>query len=293
MNGSPIVRVVFWMGGALLSFSAMAVSVRELSRAGMSIFEILAIRSGAALVILGVVLLLRPELRIHARPQSMGLNILRNSVHYAAQYAWAYGVTMLPLALVFALEFTTPAWTALLAVLILHERLTTSRVGVAILGLIGVLVILRPGLASFNPAAGLVLLSAVGFAMMMVLTKKLTGTQSTFSIIFWMAVIQLPLSLAGSNLAVFFDSNLYDLRHILPAIGVGVSGLASHLCLSNAFRAGDATLVVPLDFMRIPLIAVVGWAFYGEVLDIWVLVGALIIIAGVLWNLRSESTRAT
>lgn len=69
--------------------------------------------------------------------------------------------------------------------------------------------------------------------------------------------------------------------------------MTSHYCLSNAFRAGDATLVVPMDFMRIPLIAVVGWAFYGEALDIWVLVGALLIIAGVLWNLRSERRRAT
>lgn len=293
MSGSHIARIVLWMAGALLSFSAMAVSVRELSRAGLSIFEILAIRSGAALVILGVVLLLRPELRIHTRPHRLDLNIVRNTVHYASQFAWAYAVTMLPLALVFALEFTTPAWTALLATLFLGERLTPSRIGVVVLGLIGILVILRPGIESFNPAAGIVLLAAVGFAVMMIMTKKLTGTQSTFSIIFWMAVIQLPLSLIGSNPAVFLESGLYELRHILPAIGVGLAGLTSHFCLSNAFRAGDATLVVPMDFMRIPLIAVIGWAFYGEVLDIWVLVGALVIIAGVLWNLRSERRRAT
>ena len=77
----------------------------------------------------------------------------------------------------------------------------------------------------------------------------------------------------------------------MPALGVGIAGLTSHYCLSNAFRAGDATLVVPLDFMRIPLIAVVGWAFYGERLDIFVLLGALIIVAGVLWNLRPRRAR--
>jgi len=293
VSGSHIVRVILWMAGALLSFSAMAVSVRELSRAGLSIFEILAIRSGAALVILGVVLLMRPNLRVHARPHRLGLNILRNSIHYASQFAWAYAVTLLPLALVFALEFTTPAWTALLAAWFLGERLTPSRIGVVVFGLIGILIILRPGIESFNPAAGLVLLAAIGFAVMMIMTKKLTGTQSTFSIVFWMAVIQFPLSLIGSDPAVFLDAGLYDLRHILPAIAIGLAGLTSHFCLSNAFRAGDATLVVPMDFMRIPLIAVIGWAFYGEALDIWVLVGALVIIAGVLWNLRSERRRAT
>ncbi len=293
MSGSHIARVILWMAGALLAFSTMAVSIRELSRAGLSIFEIFTIRSATALIILGLLLLVRPELRRQVRPHRFGFNVVRNTVHYGAQFAWAYGVTMLPLALVFALEFTAPMWTALLAAWFLREKLTPSRIGVVILGLIGILVILRPGFASFNPAAGIVLLAAIGFAVMMIMTKSLTGTQSTFSIIFWMAVIQLPLSLIGSNPAVFFDASLYDLRHILPAIGVGLAGLTSHYCLSNAFRAGDATLVVPMDFMRIPLIAVVGWAFYGEALDIWVLVGALLIIAGVLWNLRSERRRAT
>jgi drug/metabolite transporter (DMT)-like permease len=288
---NKLARVVLWMIGALLSFSVMAVSIRELSHGGLSIFEILAIRSGVALLVLLVLLAARPGLRIHARPQRMGLNFLRNTVHYASQFAWAVSLTMLPLAMVFALEFTMPAWTALLAIWLLSEKMTPSRIGVVVFGLIGVLVILRPGIAAFNPAAGLVLMAAFGYAITMITTKKLTATQSTFSIIFWMAVIQFPLSLLGSDPAILMQGDLYNLRHILPAIGVGVCGLTSHYCLSNAFRAGDATLVVPLDFMRIPLIAVVGWAFYGESLDIFVLIGAIIIIAGVLWNLRAEHAR--
>jgi drug/metabolite transporter (DMT)-like permease len=286
---SKIARVVLWMVGALLSFSVMAVSIRELSRAGLSIFEILAIRSGVALLVLFVLLGVRPDLRIHARPRRMRLNFFRNTVHYASQYSWALSLTMLPLATVFALEFTMPAWTALLAVWFLHERMTPSRLGVVVLGLIGVLVILRPGIAGFNPAAILVLMAAFGYAITMITTKQLTMTETTFGIVFWMAVIQFPLSLVGSDLTVFLH---FDTRQILPAIGVGTAGLTSHYCLSNAFRSGDATLVVPLDFMRIPLIAVVGWAFYGERLDVFVLLGALIIVSGVLWNLRSEVARA-
>lgn len=289
MIDSKIARVVLWMVGALLSFSVMAVSIRQLSRAGLSIFEILAIRSGVALLVLFVLLAVRPDLRLHARPRRMGLNLFRNTVHYASQFSWALSLTMLPLATVFALEFTMPAWTALLAIWFLHERMTPSRLGVVVLGLIGVLVILRPGIASFNPAAILVLLAAFGYAITMITTKKLTMTESTFGIVFWMAVIQLPLSLLGSDPTVFLH---LETRHILPALGVGTAGLTSHYCLSNAFRSGDATLVVPLDFMRIPLIAVVGWAFYGERLDIFVLLGALIIVSGVLWNLRSEVARA-
>jgi drug/metabolite transporter (DMT)-like permease len=286
---SKLVRVVLWMVGALLSFSVMAVSIRQLANAKLSIFEILTFRSGIALVVLMALLVVRPELRVHVKPRRMGLNLLRNTVHYAAQYAWSLALTMLPLAMVFALEFTMPAWTALLAVWLLHEKMTPSRLGVVVLGLVGVLVILRPGIADFNPAAMLVLGAAAGYAIVMITTKKLTATETTFGIVFWMAVIQLPLSLIGSDLTVFLH---LEARHILPIIGVGVAGLTSHYCLSNAFRSGDATLVVPLDFMRIPLIAVVGWAFYGEALDIFVLLGALIIVAGVLWNLRSEHARS-
>jgi drug/metabolite transporter (DMT)-like permease len=276
------------MVGALLSFSAMAVSIRELARGGLSIFEILAIRSGGALLVLLLLLLLRPELKIHTRPRRMSLNLVRNCVHYASQFAWALSLTMLPLAMVFALEFTMPAWTALLAVWLLHERMSPSRIGVVVFGLIGVLVILRPGIAGFNPAAILVLMAAFGYAITMIATKKLTATETTFGIVFWMAVIQFPLSLVGSDLTAFTH---FGLRQLVPALGVAVAGVTSHYCLSNAFRAGDATLVVPLDFMRIPLIAVVGWAFYAERLDIFVLFGALIIIVGVLWNLRAESAR--
>jgi drug/metabolite transporter (DMT)-like permease len=289
VNIGKIVRVVLWMIGALLSFSVMAVSIRELSHGGLSIFEILAIRSGVALLVLLFLLVVRKDLRPHARPRRIGLNLFRNVIHYASQYSWALSLTLLPLAMVFALEFTMPAWTALLAVWFLHERLTPSRLGVVILGLVGVLVILRPGIADFNPATILVLIAAFGYAITMITTKQLTMTETTFGIIFWMAVIQFPLSLIGSDPAVFVH---LEMRHILPAFGVGVAGLTSHYCLSNAFRSGDATLVVPLDFMRIPLIAVVGWAFYGERLDIFVLLGALIIVSGVLWNLRSEVARA-
>ena len=237
------------MVGALLSFSVMAVSIRELAKAGLSIFEILTIRSGVALLVLLVLLAVRPDLRVHALPRRIKLNLLRNSVHYASQYAWAVSITMLPLAM---------------------------------------LVILRPGIATFNPAVFLVLAAAFGYAITMVTTKKLTMTETTFGIVFWMAVIQFPLSLLGSDPTVFLH---IETRHILPAIGVGTAGLTSHYCLSNAFRGGDATLVIPLDFMRIPLITVVGWALYGERLDIFVLLGALIIVAGVLWNLRAEAAR--
>lgn len=275
------------MTGALLSFSAMAVSIRVLAGT-LSVMEILATRAGLGLVVMASLAAIRADLRSTIFSQHLPLHLFRNTIHLGSQYLWAMSLLLLPLATVFALEFSTPAWTLVLAVPILGERMTPSRIGAVVLGLLGVLVILRPGVATFRPAALLVLLAAFGFATALIATKKLTCTDSTFAIIFWMNLVQLPLALIGSD--PLFAGKL--VLGQLPAVAaVGVSGLTSHYCLTNAFRSGDASVVVPLDFMRIPLIAVVGWWLYGEPLDLFVFMGAGLIISGILWNLRSEAVR--
>lgn len=276
------------MTGALISFSAMAVSIRELADT-LSVMEILAVRSGFGLVVMAGLTAARADLRSTIFTRQLGLHFFRNIVHLGSQYVWATSLLLLPLATVFALEFTAPAWALLLAVPVLGEHMTASRIGAVVLGLMGVLVILRPGLATFQPAALLVLLAALGFANTLIITKKLTRTDTTFAIIFWMNLIQLPLALIASN--PLFVTKL-GLAQLPAVLGVGISGLASHYCLANAFRWGDASVVVPLDFLRIPLIAVVGWWLYGEQLDVFVFTGAALIITGIVWNLRSETARA-
>ncbi len=276
------------MTGALLSFSVMAVSIRTLA-ASLSIFEILTVRSGLALVILLGLAAWRPRLLRGISLARLREHLMRNIIHFVALYAWAVSLTLLPLATVFALEFTMPAHTALLAALFLGERLTPSRIGVVVFGFLGVLVILRPGMESFRPAALLVLAAAFGYAVTMIYLKRLTTTESAFAVVFWMNFLQFPFGLAGSEPAAFFRLG----TDLLPVLGLGICGLSAHYCLTNAFRAGDASLVIPLDFMRIPLIAVVGWWLYGEGLDLWVLAGTGLIVVGVLWNLRAEAAGMT
>ena len=289
MQRRDLVRVVLWMTGALLSFSAMAVSIRALAGT-LRIMEILAIRNGGGLAILLALAAFNPA---HIRALSarrLALHVTRNTIHFGAQFLWATAITLLPLATVFALEFTMPAYAALLAAMFLGERLTPSRIGVVVFGFIGVLVILRPGLESFQPAALLVLGAALGYAVSLTQTKALTSTETTFAIVLWMNVVQLPLALLGSDPRSYLALGAANL---LPVGAVSLSGLASHFCLAQAFRNGDASLVVPLDFMRIPLIALVGWWLYGEPLDAYVFVGAGLIVLGVLWNLRAEAARKT
>ena len=283
------------MTGALLSFSVSALAIRGLAKS-LNVSEILSIRSGFGVVFLLVLLATRPDLRPLLAFRRMGMHLLRNSTHFIGQYSWSLAVTLLPFATVFALEFTTPAWVALLAALFLGERLTRSRIGSVVLGFLGVLVIVRPGLASFQPLTLIVLFAALVFALSLIATKELTNDVSTFAIIFWMNVMQLPMALAWpAAVAATGGPSLFVFRlgadALLPALALGVVGLTSHYCLTNAFRAGDATVVVPLDFLRIPLIALVGWMFYGEALDIFVFAGAGLIICGVLWNLLAESRR--
>ena len=132
------------------------------------------------------------------------------------------------------------------------------------------------------------LFGAFCFAVTAIMTKKLIATETTFAILVWMNLIQLPLNYAGSDPLFILKIEPWM---VLALIGVTVGGLGTHYCLTNAFRYGDAIVVIPMDFLRLPLIALIGWTFYGEQIDAIVFAGAGLIIFGVLWNLRAESRR--
>ena len=280
--------LLFWMSGTLTAFIVAALSVRALSHT-LNAFEMMTIRSAGGLIILIVMGLACPALLRSISPRHMRLQLARNFVHFGSQICWTVGIAVLPFATVFALEFTIPAWVTLLAILFLGERMTATRAGALAICFIGVLVILRPGHDAFHPVALLLVFGALLFAIAAVITKKLIVTESTFSIMFWMNLMQLPMNFAGSDPSSFLR---LDLAMALPVLGVAAGGLAIHYCLTNAFRYGDAMIVIPMDFLRVPLVAVIGWMFYGEHLDVFVFAGAALIVGGVLWNVRGEAQRA-
>ena len=282
----PVITATLWMMGALLSFLAMALGGREMSGVGMSTFQILLIRSGVGLLIVGVLVTRTGWGQISLR--RIGLHLVRNIGHFGGQYGWFYGIAMIPLAEVFAIEFTTPMWTAIMAALFLGERLTPSRLFAVGLGIAGVLIILRPGLAVIHPAALAVLGAAACYAMSYVTTRKLATTESALAILFWMTLIQLPLALAPA-LSRWVEPPLAVWPWLLV---VGVTGLSAHYCMTRALRLVDATVVVPMDFLRLPLVAVVGFLFYGEKLDWLVLAGAAVMLTGNLANILAERRRA-
>jgi len=280
-SSSHPLRGVFWMLGAVLSFAAMAIAVRELQR-HMGTVQVLALRTGMTLIIVAALVAAHGTAAIATR--RLPLHATRAFVHLAGQYCWMYAISALALATVFAIEFTMPVWTALLAALFLGERLTPPRIVQLVLGLVGVLIILRPGAGIFQVAALVMILGSMCYAATMICTKKLSATDSPLAVLLWMSVVQLPIALVTA-LPQWTAPFAADVPWVL-AIGAG--SFTAHYCMTRAMTLADTTVVVPIDFIRLPLIAVVGALFYAEPFDPMVLVGAAVIFAGTYYSLSRE-----
>lgn len=280
------------MALALTGFCALAVACRELT-ATMGTLEILFWRSALGLAVVSALLARTGSLNADGLlPGLAPWHLLRNSAHFAGQCAWLIALAALPLAEVFALEFTTPLWAALLAALFMGEPLNRGRWSSLLLGLVGVLVILRPGVAVIDPASLVMLAGAVGFAVSAIVTRKLTvllhGRGHAFLLIlFYMTAMQ----------------GLFALLPILPEwrlppagswpwlLLAAVTALAAHYCLSRALSYADAAVVMPIDYLRLPMIMVAAWWLYGESVSLWLALGALLIIAANAVGLYLETRR--
>lgn len=279
-----VTTAALWMSGALLSFMTMAVAGRELS-SQLNTFQILFFRSLIGLSVVSLLLTRRGWSQVRTRMP--GLQIVRNLAHFGGQFGWFYGLAFIPLAEVFAIEFTGPIWAAFWAALLLGERLTRPRLITILLGMVGLLIILRPGLQGVHPAAFAVLASAVGYALAHALTRRLAQNDTPLCILFYMTLIQLPLGLIPSLT-----------NWVTPAVVlwpwlllVGLSALSAHYCMTRALVLADVTVVIPMDFLRLPLIAVIGALFYQEAFDPLVLLGAGVMLLGNWINLSAEGRR--
>jgi drug/metabolite transporter (DMT)-like permease len=272
-----------WMAGWLVAMLMLLVAGRATTRE-LNVFEIMEIRS-----LIGIVMLY-PLVRMHGGILAMKtsrplLHIGRNVFHYAAQYLWFLALTLIPIAQVVSIEFTMPIWTAILAAIFLGETITARKTLAIVLGLLGVVIIVRPGVGESNFGQLVMVIAAVGFGTAIVMMKSLTRTDAVVVIIFWMLIIQSALGLIP---AAYFWS--WPSAHVWPwLLVVAFCGTYSHYCMTNAMRYADATIVVPMDFLRVPASAAVGWLVYSERLDMYTVLGAAIILAGNILNLTRSS----
>ena len=281
-------QAAFWMLGAIFSFTTMAIAGRELSDS-FDTFEIMLYRSAIALLI---VLTLAYSTGTY-RQVGLGAwrtHLVRNIFHFTGQNLWFYAVAMIPLAQVFALEFTTPLWVILLAPFLLGERLTFVRGLAAALGFIGILVVARPDMASLNPGILAAAACAIFFALTYVFTKRLTRSESITAIMLYLSGLQLFFALVASG---------YDGEVAIPRINdmpllalIAVCGLLAHFCITKALTIAPATVVAPFDFVRLPIVAVAAMLLYNEAIDVWVFVGAFIIFTGNYLNIWFETRKA-
>ncbi len=278
-------RAALWMGGAIASFSTMAIAGRAVSLE-LDTFEIMMFRSmiGAVFIIIVITVLGRWN---QITTDRLGLHMIRNICHFSGQNLWFYALPLIPLAQVFALEFTTPLWVLLMSPILLGERLTRVKILAALIGFVGILIVARPSPDSINAGVITAALSAVGFAGSIIATKRLTSSVSILCILFYLTVMQSGFGLICAG----FDGDI-----ALPSLAaapwlvlIALAGLSAHFCLTTALTIAPATIVVPLDFIRLPAIAVIGMLFYSEPLDMWVLVGAAIIFCANYMNIWSET----
>jgi drug/metabolite transporter (DMT)-like permease len=285
-TGSPVVQAAFWMAAWLSLMLVMPVAGREAAHE-LHLVQVLEMRSLIGLLMI-YPMVHRSGGFSSLRTSRIWLHISRNVVHYLAQYGWFLAITLIPLAQVVSIEFTMPLWTAFLAVLFLGERMTFWKNVAVALGLVGVVIIIRPGGADVNIGQLIALATAVGFGMSVTMVKSLTRTETALSIMFWMVVVQSAIGLVPA-LAVW----RWPTPHVWGwVIVIAFCGTFSHYCMARALRYADATVVVPMDFLRVPLSALVGWLVYAERIDYLTAVGAMLILCGNLLNLKGAGAPA-
>jgi drug/metabolite transporter (DMT)-like permease len=283
LNQNPL-RAALWMSCAVLSFSFMAIAVRELLR-HMGASEILFLRTLVTQLLVLAVLARQGTATLRTR--LFPLHVARALMHIGGQYCWIYAIGALTLATVFAIEFTMPVWVAVLATLFLGERMNRGRVTMLVLGLAGIAIILRPDVGGLHPAALVMVLGSVFYAGNMIMTKRISAADSPLAVIFWMSLTQLPLTFLAA-LPQWVTPRPIDL---VWAVVIGSGSFIAHYSMTRAMKLGDATLVVPIDFLRLPLIALIGAFLYGEALDAATFIGAAVIFAGTYYSLTRETRR--
>jgi drug/metabolite transporter (DMT)-like permease len=285
MTHRPLAAAL-WMTGAIAAFTAMAVATRQI-KGVHDTFEILAYRSVIGCVIVVALAAGLGRLR-QIRTDRIGSHVVRNVFHFTGQSLWFYAVTVIPLAQVFALEFTSPLWVILLAPLVLGEKLTRTKLLAAGLGFTGTLIVANPDFGALEPGIMAAAAAAFFFAATNLMTKALTKGEPIVSILFWLTLMQ-----AGfGTLAMFADGTAsWPTLATLPWLGlIGVAGITAHLCLTTALSLAPASVVVPVDFARLPIIAVIGALFYAEPIEVTLFLGAGLIFLGIWLSLRSGAS---
>ncbi|MDO7665586.1 MAG: DMT family transporter [Loktanella sp.] len=281
-------KAALWMIGAITAFTSMAVAGR-VAASNLDTFEIMLYRSLVGLAIVLSVASFAGTLG-QIRRDKLPLHIMRNAAHFTGQNLWFFAITVIPLAQVFALEFTTPIWVILLSPILIGERITKIGAIAAAIGFIGILIVARPDPEAINAGLISAALCAIAFALTAIATRKLTQTETITCIMFFLTAIQACLGLIFAG----FDGDIaLPNAQTLPWVClIGVAGLTAHFCMTKALSIAPASVVMPIDFARLPIIAVVGIMLYDEPVDALIFLGGALIFGANYLNIRFGQAKA-
>lgn len=278
---SNAAKGAWWMIAAAAALTAMAICIRYLP--AYSVLLMIFLRNVINLFLMAPSLFRQGKAVFQT--ERLGTHALRNAFLYSGNVAWFFGVTKIALADVASLQFTSPLFTAIIAAAFLGERIGGHRLIAILVGFAGALIIIRPGIIPVNIGTLSILLAAFLYSCAHVVTKRLSDTESGSTVVFYMSVT----ILVYSAIPAFFVWQTPTWADMPAMIGLGITGYATHYCITRSLAVGDASFVIVFDFMRLPFSALLGWLLFTEILDGWTAAGALIIFAAGYYSTIREA----
>lgn len=280
----PAVQGALWMSAGAAFFAVMINLVRHLTDQ-LDPLQVVFFRNAFGLLAI-LPWLVRDGLpALHT--QRLHLHVFRALIGLTAMLLWFNTLALMPLAEATALSFTAPIFTSILAVVFLKEAMRSHRLLAIVLGFLGALIIIRPGVAALDPIALLAIVTALVWGSGTVLLKYMSRSETTSAMVIYLPLFLTPISLVP---AVFVwqwpSAELWAFAVLFGAVGT-----LGHYCLTRALATADATAVMPFDYLRLPFVALMAYLAFGETADIWVWLGGALIAAGALYNTRREARR--
>ena len=219
------------------------------------------------------------------KSNNLKLQISRSIINVFSMICWFSAIGLMHFEKAAALGFSTPLFTTILAIIFLKEKIRFHRTAALIIGFIGIIVIIRPGLVPLEIGAGLLLLSAFTFSFVLIIVKKLSSIDESQTIIFYHLLFSTPIFFI---LSLFYWQDI-NLNQLLIFAFMGATGLLSHWCLAQAFKLSDTTFVMPLQFTKLIWASLIGLFIFSEQPDIWTWFGAIIIFISVVYITYREA----
>ena len=270
---------------SIVLFSIMVIFIRKASE-NLHVLEVVFFRNLLAFIVM--LPLLRSTGLAAIKMNNTRLFFMRGFVGAIGMIAGFTCLTLIPLAQATAISFSQPLFITIGATLFLGEIIKARRIAAIIVGVIGMLIIVQPGFNSFSFGIMLAIISALALSVNALIVKKLTITDSPQAIIMWMVIMLIPITLIPA-ITVWqwpsFETWLY-------LWGIAILGTLAHFSWTKSYVMAEITSLEPIGFIKLPIIALLGWMIFAEIPGTWTWVGGLIIFMSTIYISQREAKAA-